>query len=95
MNISRVRSMSKCKYLLDGECQLFSRKCEENCSIHHPDYTDRLTHIAGCQEEIIKLQKEIIDELFNIACMHISAESEELRPVILKINEAAMKRAEL
>ena len=87
--------MSKCDYFLDGECQLFSKSCDENCSINHPDFTERLTHIATCQEEIIQLQKEVIDELFAMLSLHISVEAEEMRPLIDKINEAAKKRAEV
>ena len=87
--------MSNCEYCLDKECQLFSRECDESCPMNHPNFSERLTHIALCQEEIIQLQKEVIDELFNLLSMHISAEAEELRPIIEKINEAARKGSEL
>ena len=87
--------MNNCNYLLDGECQLFSKNCDNSCPMSRPDFMERLTHIATCQEEIIQLQKEVIDELFAMLSLHISVEAEEMRPLIEKINEAAKKRAEV
>lgn len=55
---------------------------------------ERLTHICLCQQEIIEGQKTIIDELLEIALVHISSEAEELKPITRKINEVAAKRAE-
>ena len=55
----------------------------------------RLTHIAIAQEDIINLQKDIIDELFLLALQHISVKSAELEPIIEKITEAAVKKAEI
>ena len=55
----------------------------------------RLTHVAIAQEDIINLQKDIIDELFILALQHISVNATELEPIIEKINEAAVKKAEI
>ena len=50
---------------------------------------ERLTDVCIAQEEIIDKQKEIIDSLFLLLMQHISAEAEELKPIIEMINEAA------
>ncbi len=86
--------MNKCKYYLDGECQLYSRTCDGDCALNKPDTVDRLTHIMTCQEEIINLQKDIIDNLFAIAIQYISVEEEEMKLIIEKINETAQIKAE-
>lgn len=86
--------MNKCKYCLDGECQLYSRICDVNCVLNKPDTVDRLTHIMNCQEEIIRYQKDIIDNLFAIAIQYISVEEEEMKLIIEKINETAQIKAE-
>ena len=57
------------------------------------DMLGKLTEICMAQEEIINLQKSIIDDLFILAIQHISAEAEELKPIIEMINEAAGVRA--
>ena len=53
----------------------------------------KLTEICMAQEEIIDKQKKIIDSLFLLLMQHISAEAEELKPIIEMINEAAGVRA--
>jgi hypothetical protein len=86
--------MKKCDYCLDGECQLYSKICDEDCVLNKVDTMDRLTHIMNCQEEIIRYQKDIIDNLFAIAIQFISVEEEEMRMIAQKINEAAAIRSE-
>lgn len=46
------------------------------------------------QGAIIRLQSEVIDELFRLLCQHMEAEELSSLPVVEKINEAAMIRAE-
>lgn len=46
------------------------------------------------QGAIIRLQSEVIDELFRLLCLHLEPEDFSKLPVIDKINEAAMIRAE-
>lgn len=46
------------------------------------------------QNEIIRLQSECIDELFRLLCLHIEPEDFSHLPVIDRINQAAMIRAE-
>ena len=46
------------------------------------------------QGAIIRLQSEVIDELFRLLCQHMGAEELSSLPVAEKINEAAMIRAE-
>lgn len=56
---------------------------------------DRLSHVCMVQEEIVNLQKEIIDDLFLLLLQHISAEADEIKGIVEKINEAAVKNSEL
>ena len=56
---------------------------------------DRLSHVCMAQEEIVNLQKEIIDDLFLLLLQHISAEADEIKGIVEKINEAAVKNSEL
>lgn len=59
------------------------------------DILGKLTEACIAQEEIIGLQKDIIDSLFLLLMQHISAESEELKPIIDMINEVALKNNEI
>lgn len=47
------------------------------------------------QFEIIRLQKETIDELFAILCRYVDVTQEECAAAIAKINDAADIRKEL
>ena len=49
-----------------------------------------LLRIAEAQDSIIRLQSEIIYELFGILLQHISAEEASGLPVVDKINRAAI-----
>ena len=46
------------------------------------------------QSEIINIQKDVIDELFRLLAMHLSAVELDSLEVIDKINEAAALRRE-
>ena len=81
--------MDKCQYRVNGQCALLSKdfdlgSCEE-----------RLLHIATCQEEIINLQKAVIDEMFNLIALKAELNAEELEAVVEKINRAAEIRKEM
>jgi hypothetical protein len=81
--------MDKCQYRVNGQCALLSKdfgldSCEE-----------RLLHIATCQEEIINLQKAVIDEMFNLIALKAELNAEELEAVVEKINRAAEIRREI
>lgn len=52
-------------------------------------------HIATCQEEIINLQKAVIDEMFNLIALKAELNAEELETVVEKINRAAEIRKEM
>ena len=47
------------------------------------------------QSEIIRLQSEIIDELFYVVCQHVTAEELVALPAIEKIDRAAKIRTHL
>ena len=51
--------------------------------------------IFESQSEIIRLQSEVIDELFRLLALHLEAEELDSLPVLEKMNEAATIRAEL
>ena len=72
----------RCEYSLNGECQLYNHSC-----FIESEQIKRLTNIATCQEEIINKQKAIIDEIFNLALLHVSVDAEEMKPVIEKMAE--------
>lgn len=98
MNVSGVRysgSGERCHYKLNGECQLFSKDCDNECATIMPEYAERLLHINTCKDEIIDNQKEIIDDLFVLVSLHLSAECEEVKAVVAKINNTAKIRAEI
>lgn len=80
----------RCQYSLCGECQLYN----QNCNIES-EQIDRLVHIATCQEQIICKQKEIIDEIFELALMHVSADADEMKPIVADINELSQIRTEI
>ena len=46
------------------------------------------------QSEIIRIQSEVIDDLFRILLQYMDAEEADRLPVIEKINRAASLRAE-
>lgn len=46
------------------------------------------------QSEIIRIQSEVIDDLFRLLSQHIAADELDSLPVIQKINRAAMLRNE-
>ena len=46
------------------------------------------------QSEIIRIQSEVIDDLFRLLSMHMEAEELDNVPVVEKINRAASLRAE-
>lgn len=50
--------------------------------------------IFESQSEIIRIQSEVIDDLFRILSQHIAADELDSLPVIQKINRAAMLRNE-
>ncbi len=80
--------MSRCKYYFDGSCALLSKDLDADT------VGDRLIHSLGCQEEIIKLQGSVIDDLFRIVAANANLEDEEMKGIINKINEAAERRRE-
>ncbi len=47
------------------------------------------------QNSIIRIQSDVIDELFRLLLQHISAEEADSLPVIRKINTAASLRQEI
>lgn len=46
------------------------------------------------QSEIIRIQSEVIDDLFRLLSLHMEAEELDSLPVIEKINRAASLRRE-
>ena len=59
------------------------------------DLVERLLHAFEADEEIIKKQKNIIDDLFVIVLQHLTVECEELKPIVKKVNETAEIRREV
>ncbi len=55
----------------------------------------RLTEAVTKQGEIIRIQSEVIDELFLLLLQHITVEEADGLGVVDKINSAARIRAEL
>lgn len=47
------------------------------------------------QNSIIRIQSEVIDELFRLLLQHISAEEADSLPVLRKINTAASLRQDI
>ena len=47
------------------------------------------------QNSIIRIQSEVIDELFRLLLQHISAEEADSLPVLKKINTAASLRKDI
>ena len=81
--------MDKCQYRVNGQCALLSKDFDlDSCE-------ERLLHIATCQEEIINLQKAVIDEMFNLIALKAELNAEELEAVVEKINRAAEIRKEM
>ncbi len=50
--------------------------------------------IFKSQDEIIRIQSEVINELFQLLAMHMEAEELDRLPAVAKINRAAMLREE-
>ena len=81
--------MDRCQYRTSGQCALLSKDFDlDSCE-------ERLLHIATCQEEIINLQKAVIDEMFNLIALKAELNAEELETVVEKINRAAEIRKEM
>ncbi len=79
----------KCQYRINGQCALLSRDFDlDSCEA-------RLMHIINCNEEIIRLQSEVIHELFNLTGQNAAVGAEEMESIIEKINEAARIKAEV
>jgi hypothetical protein len=53
---------------------------------------DQLVRVYAVQSEIISIQKEVIDDLFRLLAMHLSADELDNLEVVGKINEAARLR---
>lgn len=53
------------------------------------------TEIVEKQNTIIRLQSEIIDDLFGLLMQHISSDEAGELPIIQKINEAARLQQEI
>ena len=70
----------RCEYSLNGECQLYNHDCNIES-----EQIKRLVHIATDQQHIIDKQKEIIDDVFELTLMHVSADAEELKPILDKV----------
>lgn len=74
---------------MDRECALLSKDFDvDSCE-------ERLLHIVTCQEEIIDLQKTVIDEMFNLIGMKAELDAAELEGIVEKINYAAQIRREI
>ena len=54
-----------------------------------------LVEIVDRQNDIIRIQSGVIDELFRLLSQHISAAELDALPVIAQINHAAQIRAEI
>lgn len=54
-----------------------------------------LVEVVDKQNEIIRIQSGVIDELFRLLSQHISAEELDSLTVIAQINHAAQIRAEI
>ena len=81
--------MDKCQYRVNGQCALLSKDFDiDSCE-------ERLLHIVNCQEEIITLQKAVIDETINLIGMKAELSAEEMEGIIEKINRAAEIRKEM
>ena len=56
---------------------------------------DNLVGIVDLQNEIIRIQSNVIDELFRLLSQHIAAEELDNLPAIAEINLAAQIKAEI
>ena len=56
---------------------------------------DDLVGIVDLQNEIIRIQSNVIDELFRLLSQHVTSEELDSLPVIAEINLAAQIRAEI
>ena len=54
-----------------------------------------ITRTINIQNKIIKIQSDVIDELFLLLLQHIEAKEADELPVIKKINTAAILKDEL
>lgn len=51
--------------------------------------------VVEAQNAVIRIQSEVIDELFVLLMQHINAEEADRLPVLQKINRAAMLREDI
>lgn len=51
--------------------------------------------VVEAQNAVIRIQSEVIDELFILLMQHISAEEADQLPVLQKINHAATLREDI
>jgi hypothetical protein len=56
---------------------------------------DNLVGIVDLQNEIIRIQSNVIDELFRLLSQHVASEELDSLPVIAEINLAAQIKAEI
>lgn len=56
---------------------------------------DDLVGIVDLQNEIIRIQSNVIDELFRLLSQYVTSEELDSLPVIAEINLAAQIRAEI
>ena len=56
---------------------------------------ESLVEVADKQNEIIKVQAGIINELFRLLAQHLTAAELDALPVVADINHAARIRAEI
>ena len=58
------------------------------------DMKDIKYEVFEAQSEIIRLQSEVIDDLFRLLAIHAELDEADTQAAIEKINRAAMLRAE-
>ena len=59
------------------------------------DIQDIKLELFENQSEIIRLQSEVIDELYRLLAQHMEADELDHIPAVNKINQAAALRSEL
>ena len=96
MNLSNVGR--RCRYELAGECQLLSKACETPCIAQKEDAVDRigiLVRTVMKQDEIIKEQSGIIDELFVLLCQLVNIEETAGLDALMESMQAVAKKKEV
>ena len=58
------------------------------------DMRDIKCEVFEAQSEIIRLQSEVIDDLFRLLAIHAELDEADTQAAVEKINRAAMLRAE-